>query len=254
MSIKKINNNFKYCVPILENDFDSFANKVRELDGCYNQLIEARIDYLLNNNYSIENIIEFLNNLSDKVTKKGIIATIRTKNDGGKIELQKDLYFSYIKELNQNVNSQYLDVEYNYYIEDKKLYDDILGSNAKKTILSLHYFDKTLSRAKYAQLFSEMADKTCDIVKFAVKTNTKEEVFDLMLAANDVRELLIDRKKEAIFIAMGEIGKISRIWPEFTNTKLVFLSGYPKNAENIGQLTIENYPIVRNLLEKKCKN
>ena len=85
MSIKKINNNFKYCVPILENDFDSFANKVRELDGCYNQLIEARIDYLLDNNYSIENILEFLNNLSDKVTKKGIIATIRTKNDGGKI-------------------------------------------------------------------------------------------------------------------------------------------------------------------------
>ena len=54
---------------------------------------------------------------------------------------------------------------------------------------------------------------------------------------------------------MGEIGKLSRVWPEYTHTSIVFLTangGYFDKM--LGQTTRKNYMELRKLLAKRFKN
>ena len=44
-----------------------------------------------------------------------------------------------------------------------------------------------------------------------------------MEVARKYDELLSDNKKYAVFISTGKIGIISRVWHEYTNTKLIYL-------------------------------
>jgi 3-dehydroquinate dehydratase len=99
-----------------------------------------------------------------------------------------------------------------------------------------------------------MSKPYIDYVKCAVMVNNKNELFDFMMIARKCSKDILKLKKNCIFIAMGEIGGISRVWPEFTNTKIVFLTAYSDKSSKIGQFTYENFVKYRNMLEKNVKN
>ena len=115
-------------------------------------------------------------------------------------------------------------------------------------------FDGALAKHDYEILFDSMMNLDIDIVKCAVMVNTKKELFDFMMTARKCSKNIKKQKKECIFIAMGAIGGLSRLWPEFTNTKVVFLTAYGEKASKIGQFTYENFVKYRKLLEKNVKN
>ena len=53
---------------------------------------------------------------------------------------------------------------------------------------------------------------------------------------------------------MGKVGVVSRVWPEYTNTKIVFLTAYGDYNVDLGQLSREIYVKYRKLLAKITKN
>lgn len=247
------NKKFELCYPIMEGDIDSFVGKITSLEKDKNELIELRIDYLLEKNVSINEIVEMINHISTFTSKK-MIVTIRTDREGGKYILNETLYYDYIEKIYFETKASYVDVEYKVYIENAEKYDNLFKNKLKKIILSTHIFDKKLSKKEYEKLFNDMLRPSIDIVKCAVFLTTKKELFDYMMVARKSSKSIENAGKGCIFIAMGEIGRLSRIWPEYTNTKVVFLLANSENASRIGQFSYENFVKYRKLLEKIVKN
>lgn len=253
MSNIKSKNKYELCYPILEYDKVLFMDKVASLEKEKNKLLELRIDYLLKSGVSIDEIIMIINYIHIDLTQKKIIVTIRTEAEGGKVSLDDKTYYNYIEKLYLHTSVEYLDVEYNMYSKNESNYDKLFKNKYKKVILSNHIFDKALSKRKYESLFNNMTKTHIDYVKCATYVKTKKELFDFMITARKCSKNINNMRKECIFIAMGEIGGLSRLWPEFTNTKIVFLTAYGENANKIGQFTYENFVKYRNLLEKIIK-
>lgn len=247
------NKKFELCYPIMESDKVLFIDKVISLENDKNDMIELRIDFLLEKGITIDEIIEMINHISASTSKK-IIVTIRTDREGGKYELDEKKYYDYIEKIYFKTKVEYLDVEYKVYINEGKKYENLFKNNSKKIILSTHIFDKVLSKKQYATLFHNMLKPYIDVVKCAVFVNTKKELFDYMMVAKKSSKIIKNAKKECIFIAMGEMGRLSRLWPEFTNTKVVFLTANSEKVNNIGQFSYENFVKYRKLLEKIVKN
>lgn len=250
----KLKNNFVFCYPILEDSKSSIVKKVSQIDKERKCMMELRLDYLLCAGMPIEDIIKLVNNIKSNVTNKKIIATIRTVSEGGKVDLTKEKYFTYIKELYLKSKVNYIDVEYKFYKIDKIYYDSLFKKKKKKIIISMHIFDRIFFENEYMKLFTEMAESSGNIVKFAIKVFTKEDLFTFMLAARMCDKILKKSRKDAIFIAMGTVGVLSRVWPEFTNTKIVFLTAYKDIDLELGQLNREKYVKYRKLLAKIDKN
>ena len=247
------NKKFELCYPIMESDKVLFIDKVISLENDKNDMIELRIDFLLEKGITIDEIIEMINCISASTSKK-IIVTIRTDREGGKYKLDEKKYYDYIEKIYFKTKVEYLDVEYNVYISNEEKYENLFKNKSKKIILSTHIFDKVLSKKQYKTLFHNMLKPYIDIVKCAVFVNTKKELFDYMMVARKSSKIIEKAQKECIFIAMGEIGRLSRLWPEFTNTKVVFLTTNSEKASNIGQFSYENFVKYRKLLEKIVEN
>ena len=254
MKKSKLKIEFELCYPILEEDKASFMSKIASVEKDHNSFLELRIDYLLNGSVSIDEIIPMINDIQRDLTKKKLIVTIRSEAEGGKLRIDDNFYYDYIERLYFNAHVDYIDVEFNYYKKNIEKYENLFKNRLKKIILSNHIFTKPLSKKEYKLLFDNMSKANVDIVKCAVMVNTKKELFDFMTIARKCSISLINEGKGAIFIAMGTIGGISRIWPEFTNTKIVFLTAYGENTSKIGQFSYENFVKYRNMLEKIVKN
>ena len=250
----KLKNDFEFCYPVLEDNKSAFLKKVAEINSEKQCMIELRLDYLLYAGLSIEDIIRIINTVRTKYTNKKLIATIRTVSEGGKVDLTKEKYFYYIKELYLNAKVNFIDVEYKFYKIDKIYYDSLFKKRKKKIIISMHFFDRIFFENEYIKLFTEMAESSGDIVKFAIKTFSKEDLFLFMMTAKKCEKIMKKNKKETIFIAMGTVGLLSRLWPEFTNTKIVFLTAYKEMDLELGQMNRENYVKYRNILAKNGKN
>lgn len=245
---------FTICYPVLESSIHSLKKKIVEINSKRNCMIELRLDYLLYAGLGIDEIIKIINNIKTKYTNKKLIATIRTVSEGGRVDLTKEKYFFYIKELYLKSKVKYIDVEYKFYKIDKLYYDSLFKKKKKKIIISMHIFDRIFFESEYIKLFSEMAESTGNIIKFAIKTFTKEDLFSFMQATKKCEKVMKKNKKENIYIAMGLVGVLSRLWPEYTNTKIVFLTAYQDIDKDLGQLNYENYMKYRKLLAKVVKN
>ena len=250
----KLKNNFVFCYPILEESKSLLLKKIAEVDKQRKCMIELRLDYLINSGMDINEIIKTINLIKAKYTNKKLIATIRTVSEGGKVDLTKEKYFLYIKELYLKSRVHYIDVEYKFYKIDKIYYDSLFKKKKKKVIISMHIFDRIFFEGEYVKLFTEMAESSGNIVKFAIKTFTKEDLFSFMTTARKCEKIMKKNRKDNIYIAMGTVGALSRLLPEFTNTKIVFLSAYRDVDVELGQMNREKYVKYRNMLAKIGKN
>lgn len=244
----------KFCYSILESTKKDFIEKVIEVDNEKKCMIELRLDYLLASGVSIEEIIDLISIIKKKYTNKKLIATIRTIGEGGRVDLSKEKYFYFIKLLYLKTYVSAIDVEYKFYKIDKQYYDSLFSKKKKDIIISMHFFDRVFFENEYKNMFAEMASSTGNIIKFAIKTYTTNDLFTFMMVARKSYPIFKKQGKKVIFIAMGDVGKVSRIWHEFTNTRIVFLNAYVDEDKSLGQFNRNIYLKYRKLLAKKSKN
>lgn len=252
--VSRFTNDFQFCYSIREENPLKFFEKALLANKYDDSLLELRVDYMLANGIDIKKIVSVIDDINKNISGQRLIITIRTIEEGGKISLSDEDYYEYIGILYNKTNSKYIDVEYEYYIKNPDKYRALFSGNIKRVIASKHIFDGALKNDEYKRIFLDMAKSNVNIVKFAIMLDNKEELFDYMLVARECSKLIENGGKNCVFIAMGEIGQLSRLWPEFTNTKIVFLTMDSKKANKIGQLSYENYVKYRKLLEKIDKN
>ncbi|EHU3342896.1 type I 3-dehydroquinate dehydratase [Acinetobacter baumannii] len=170
-------------------------------------LAEFRID-LLSFASDTKQVIALGHELKKILGNKPMIATIRTKNEGGQLEISDadygKTYHAYLK----NPFMDWLDVEM---FRDQKVVSEIVQKAHQKKVLvvmSNHDFQKTPSQDEIEKRLLKQDQMGADVLKIAVMPKSKQDVFTLMNATLKVSQ---QTTKPLLTMSMGQLGTISRV-------------------------------------------
>ncbi|MEB6626388.1 type I 3-dehydroquinate dehydratase [Acinetobacter pittii] len=170
-------------------------------------LAEFRID-LLSFASDTKQVIALGHELKKILGNKPMIATIRTKNEGGQLEISDVDYGKTYQAYLKNPFMDWLDVEM---FRDQKVVSEIVQKAHQKKVLvvmSNHDFQKTPSQDEIEKRLLKQDQMGADILKIAVMPKSKQDVFTLMNATLKVSQQTI---KPLLTMSMGQLGTISRV-------------------------------------------
>lgn len=170
-------------------------------------LAEFRID-LLSFASDTKQVIALGHELKKILGNKPLIATIRTKNEGGQLEISDADYGKTYKAYLKNPFMDWLDVEM---FRDQKVVSEIIQKAHQKKVLvvmSNHDFQKTPSQDEIEKRLLKQDQMGADILKIAVMPKSKQDVFTLMNATLKVSQ---QTTKPLLTMSMGQLGTISRV-------------------------------------------
>ncbi|HFI0066175.1 TPA: type I 3-dehydroquinate dehydratase [Streptococcus suis] len=213
----------RIVVPIMPRNLEEVeaidVGRLSEAD-----LIEWRADYLPK-----EEILTVAPAIFEKCNGKEVIFTVRTTREGGHLDLADQEYVDLIKEVAAIYQPDYIDFEYYSY---QSVFDQML--EFPNLVLSYHNFDET--PANYLEIMSELTSLSPAVVKMAVLANSEQDVLDVMNYTRGFKSL--NAEQTFATIAMGELGKISRIAGVITGSCWTFASLDEVSAP--GQMSLAN--------------
>lgn len=213
----------KIVVPIMPRNLEEVeaidVGRLVEAD-----LIEWRADYLPK-----EEILTVAPAIFEKCNGKEVIFTVRTTREGGHLDLADQEYVDLIKEVAAIYQPDYIDFEYYSY---QSVFDQML--EFPNLVLSYHNFDET--PANYLEIMSELTSLSPAVVKMAVLANSEQDVLDVMNYTRGFKTL--NAEQTFATIAMGELGKITRIAGVITGSCWTFASLDEVSAP--GQMSLAN--------------
>ncbi|EXB24962.1 catabolic 3-dehydroquinate dehydratase [Acinetobacter baumannii 1437282] len=170
-------------------------------------LAEFRID-LLNFASDRKQVIALGHELKQILGTKPLIATIRTRNEGGQLTISDADYGKTYQAYLQQPFMDMLDVE--MFRDQRIVNDTVKMAHAKKVliVMSNHDFQKTPPESEIIKRLLQQDKLGADILKIAVMPQSKQDVFTLMDATLKVSQ---QSKKPLLTMSMGKLGTISRI-------------------------------------------
>ena len=197
-------------------------------------IIEWRADFLPK-----EAILQVAPAIFEKFAGRELVFTLRTRSEGGQIELSSEEYVQIIKEVAQLYQPDYIDFEYFSY---KDVFDQML--DFPNLVLSYHNFQETPENLM--EILSELTSLNPKVVKIAVMANTEQDVLDLMNFTRGFKTL--NPEQEYVTISMGKVGKVSRITSDMTGSSWSFASLDEASAP--GQISLSRMKKIRELLNE----
>lgn len=167
-------------------------------------IIEWRADYLPK-----EAILQVAPAIFEKFAGRELVFTLRTRSEGGEIDLSPEEYIHLIKEVAQFYQPDYIDFEYYSY---KDVFEEML--DFPNLVLSYHNFQETPENMM--EILSELTILNPKLVKVAVMAHTEQDVLDLMNYTRGFKNL--NPEQEYVTISMGKVGKVSRITADVTGS------------------------------------
>ncbi len=213
----------RIVVPIMPRNLEEVeaidVGRLSEAD-----LIEWRADYLPK-----EEILTVAPAIFEKCNGKEVIFTVRTTREGGHLDLADQEYVDLIKEVAAIYQPDYIDFEYYSY---QSVFEQML--EFPNLVLSYHNFEET--PANYLEIMSELTSLSPAVVKMAVMANSEQDVLDVMNYTRGFKTL--NAEQTFATIAMGELGKITRIAGVITGSCWTFASLDEVSAP--GQMSLAN--------------
>jgi len=204
------------CVPILQKDRKSVLKVASEAVKAGADLLELRIDALLNTDpQSIIHLIEEIN--------YPLIATNRMREEGGHFMGLESERTEILVEVADHVD--YVDIE----LQTDKKYRSRVIQAAKSTIISFHDFQKT----PYLNELLEVVKREKElgsIAKFAVMPQNMQDTLNVLEVVN--------QHDNTIGIAMGEMGRYTRVVSPLLGSPITYASLGGGSAP--GQLDVED--------------
>ena len=197
-------------------------------------IIEWRADFLPK-----EAILQVAPAIFEKFAGRELVFTLRTRSEGGQIDLSSEEYVQIIKEVAQLYQPDYIDFEYFSY---KDVFDQML--DFPNLVLSYHNFQETPENLM--EILSELTSLNPKVVKIAVMANTEQDVLDLMNFTRGFKTL--NPEQEYVTISMGKVGKVSRITSDVTGSSWSFASLDEASAP--GQISLSSMKKIRELLNE----
>ena len=211
------------CAPILEKESESVISSAKKAIELGADILEFRVDALQNPNADeVKNVIKKIN--------YPLIATNRFKNEGGFFNGSEDDRIEILIKA-----AKYADIVDIELKTGNELRDEVIEAS-KSTIISYHDFDKTPSFDELMNVVKQEKE-IGDIAKFAVMPNNNKDTLTVLKVLSEV--------PNTIGIAMGDIGKYTRLVAPIFGSPIIFASISKESAP--GQLDIQT---TRYILEK----
>lgn len=231
----------KICVPIVGKTIEEIKEQAEEMITLPIDLIEWRMDWYKD----VENeelVIEILKSLRMIVGEIPLLATFRTKQEGGEREFTKEQYAALIKKV---LESRYVDlVDVELFMGDtmmKELAEEA-HKNAAFIVASNHDFSKTPEKDEMIRRLCKMQELGADVLKIAVMPNSRQDVLTLLDMTLEMETC--HAKKPLITMSMSGIGVISRLSGECFGSTVTF--GSAKKASAPGQIPVNE---LKNILQ-----
>lgn len=223
----------KIVVPIMPKSLEDVEaldmNRLNDAD-----LIEWRADYLPK-----EDILRVAPAVFEKCSGSEVIFTLRTRREGGHLDLADQEYVDLIKEVAAIYQPDFIDFEYYSY---QSVFEQML--EFPNLVLSYHNFEET--PANYLEIMSELTSLSPAVVKMAVMANTEQDVLDVMNYTRGFKTLNADQLFATV--SMGELGKLTRIAGQITGSCWTFACLDELSAP--GQISLANTRKFLDILEK----
>ena len=197
-------------------------------------IIEWRADFLAK-----EAILQVAPAVFEKFAGRELLFTLRTRSEGGEIDLSSEEYVQIIKDVTQLYQPDYVDFEY---YTHKAVFDQML--DFPNLVLSYHNFQETPDNMM--EILSELTSLTPKVVKVSVMAHTEQDVLDLMNYTRGFKTL--NPEQDYVTISMGKIGKVSRITSDVTGSSWSFASLDAASAP--GQISLSNMVKIREILNE----
>ena len=197
-------------------------------------IIEWRADFLAK-----EAILQVAPAVFEKFAGRELLFTLRTRSEGGEIDLSSEEYVQIIKDVTQLYQPDYVDFEY---YTHKAVFDQML--DFPNLVLSYHNFQETPDNMM--EILSELTSLTPKVVKVSVMAHTEQDILDLMNYTRGFKTL--NPEQDYVTISMGKIGKVSRITSDVTGSSWSFASLDVASAP--GQISLSNMKKIREILNE----
>lgn len=235
----------KICVPIVGTTKEELLQEVEALQNLSVDVVEWRMDWFK----EIENLDatkEMVKTLREALKDTALLATFRSKKEGGELEVSTEYYIALNKAIVDSGCADLIDVE--LFTGETEVNDIVTYAHEHgvKVIMSNHDFDKTPSYDEILTRLKAMQSLDADIPKIAVMPTCKKDVLTLLQATNEMHETYADRP--IITMSMAGTGVISRLCGEVFGSALTF--GAAKKASAPGQMNVEDLHTVLTLLHK----
>ena len=197
-------------------------------------IIEWRADFLPK-----DAILQVAPAIFEKFAGRELLFTLRTRAEGGEVDLDSAEYVQIIKDVAQLYQPEYIDFEY---FSHKDVFEEML--DFPNLVLSYHNFQETPENMM--EILSELTSLTPKVVKVSVMAHTEQDVLDLMNFTRGFKTL--NPEQEYVTISMGKVGKVSRITSDVTGSSWSFASLDEASAP--GQISLSSMKKIREILNE----
>ena len=239
----------KICVSLMGKTKEEIKNQCREILDMNIDIVEWRCDFfeqILNK----EEVLFMINEIKTILKDKPLIFTIRSKEEGGEIIINKNNYMEILETISKYSNVDIIDLELK--VGDKSIEKlvSLAHKNNKKVIISKHDFEKTPSKDEMLEILLYMQKLKGDIPKLAVMAKSYLDVIKLLEVTATMKENY--NNSPIITISMGKKGMISRMSGEVFGSCLTFASGIKASAP--GQIEAKDLKSSLEIIHKYYKN
>ncbi len=222
----------KIVVPIMLTELAELE-KVSVSDYRTADIVEWRADFL-----SADEILEIAPKFFEKFKESKILFTLRTVREGGNIQVSEKKYLQILQEI-LTYNPAYIDVEFFTHGPSFAALKDFRD----KMVLSYHNFDEVPS--DLTNRLIKMHEEGTAFVKVAVMPERECDVLDLLQIT---RDMTLEYGDHFISMAMGDLGRLSRISGYLTGSCWTFAS--LENSSAPGQISLKETEYILDILEK----
>ncbi len=234
----------KICVPIVGKTDEEIINQAKKMAELSADLVEIRIDYY-EHCTDVESVKKLLNQIK-KVMEQPIIFTLRTAEEGGELDISKEDYQEYLKNIIATGLIDMIDVEL---FKGDIIVKDIVWEAHKsgvKVILSNHDFNKTPVKIEIIARLVRMQSLNADIAKIAVMPSSIDDLLTLLSATHEVNSQF--GEIPIVTMSMGAMGMLSRVTGQIFGSTITF--GAAEQVSAPGQLEIEELKTILEMMDR----
>ncbi|MEE0955616.1 MAG: type I 3-dehydroquinate dehydratase [Eubacterium sp.] len=233
------------AVPITGCGREEILDAARKIGGTSAGLVEWRADFF-EHSADPEAMKQLAGEIAELIGAKPLLFTYRTEAEGGRGRAEMGAYGQLLIKMSDSAAIRLFDVEGLHEDFDPTGLIGALRDKGKAVIASTHFFDRTPKKKEMEQILRKLAEEGPDIVKLAVMPSDAGDVLKLMQVTEKMHRAL---ECPLITMAMGELGKISRISGSLTGSAVTFSSVGDSSAP--GQIPLEQMTEILDVLEKK---
>lgn len=234
----------KIAVPNVGTNEEEILASTKAIVAAKPDLMEWRIDYYTAGINDSEKLVATAKKIREAAGELPILVTFRTKSEGGVLELADSKYLDLVQTVVENRLGDAVDIE--LFHDESRVKELVQAAHNYNVVvvMSNHDFEKVPAKDVIEFRLKKMAELGADVPKLACMPHTADDVLTLLSATNDARKV-IDRP--LITMAMGDLGKVSRVAGQVFGSSLSF--GAVGQTSAPGQLSIEDLRNAENFLK-----